>query len=297
MAGMRFETTRERIDPLIDLGTRLRSAFGQLLDQELSYSTGHVAAILNTCLFAPSLLTFWFVNGVLDFSTAVAIGAVASPAGLQVRLIAYLLLVPTFLFVRVAIHLLHPVHRRQVLSGSCPTTQFVSLDWFSMGILATGLPLAVQDLGPWLAMNGIFLVGIFIVTLVVSESRGAYVKSLAIVLGSLVFLYANYGGVVVVVPDPSTVVGPVATFRLADGTTQWLFRAFNSLVFGPLLVSLFGTVMNRLLTRPELADIPLVEYALPRRDPDSVVLTSAASGTLFYLLVVFLLTGRLVVLP
>jgi hypothetical protein len=62
-------------------------------------------------------------------------------------------------------------------------------------------------------------------------------------------------------------------------------------------VGLFGTVMNRVLTRPELADIPLAEYALPARDPDSVVLTSAASGTAFYLAVVFLLTGRLTVIP
>jgi hypothetical protein len=55
--------------------------------------------------------------------------------------------------------------------------------------------------------------------------------------------------------------------------------------------------MNRVLTRPELADIPFAEYALPVRDPDSVVLASAASGTAFYLAVVFLLTGRLTLIP
>mgnify|MGYP000256507910 CR=1 FL=1 len=294
---MRDETVSERLEPLIDLGTRLRSAFGQLLDQEFAYSTGHVAAILNTCLFAPSLLTFWFVNGVLDFSTAVAIGAVAGPAGLQVRLLAYVFLVPTFLFVRIAVHLLHPVHRRQILAGSCPNTQLVSLDWFSMGILATGLPLALQDFGPWFAMNLVFLVGLFVFPRFVADDRAGPVKLAAIVTGSLVFLYANYGGVVAVLPAPATMVGPVATYRLTDETTRLLLRTFNSVVFGPLVVALFGAAMNRVLTRPELADIPLVKYALPRRDPDPVVLTSAAAGTVFYLVVVFLLTDRLVVLP
>jgi hypothetical protein len=56
-----------------------------------------------------------------------------------------------------------------------------------------------------------------------------------------------------------------------------------------------GLLLNRFLTRPELTDITLVHYALPRRDPDTVVLTSAAFGIAFYLGVVFALTGRLVV--
>jgi hypothetical protein len=294
---MRLGTTRERFDPLVERATALRSSLAQLREQELSYSGGHVAAILHTCLFAPSLLTFWFVNGVVDFSTAVAIGSVGGPAGLEVRLLAYVLLVPTFLVVRVAVHLVHPVHRRQLLSGSCPTTRLVSLDWFSMGILATGLPLALQEFGPWAAMNAVFLVGLFAAPRVVSDERAPVVKLLAIAAGSLVFLYANYGGAVGPLPRPASVVGPVATFELGDATTQWLLGAFNSVVFGPVVVGLFGGVMNRLLTRPELADIPLVEYALPQRDPDGVVLASAAAGTAFYLAVVASLTGRLVVVP
>ena len=76
---------RDRLDRGIELGRNLRSASADLLSQGLSYSTGHLTVVLNGCLFAPSLLTFWFVNGFLDFSTAVAIGAVATPAGLQVR--------------------------------------------------------------------------------------------------------------------------------------------------------------------------------------------------------------------
>lgn len=78
---MRLKTTRDRLACLADLGANLRAAIRDLSSQEFSYSTGHLAAILNTCLFAPSLFTFWFVNGVFDFSTAIAIGAVATPAG------------------------------------------------------------------------------------------------------------------------------------------------------------------------------------------------------------------------
>ncbi|MFC6942741.1 hypothetical protein ACFQE8_22745 [Salinirubellus sp. GCM10025818] len=158
---MRLEATRDRLGPLLELRANLRSALVDLFSQEFSYSLDHLATILNGCLFAPSLLTFWLVNGVIDFSTALAIGTVATPAGLQLRLLAYVLLVPTFLLVRAVVHLLHPVHRRQVLGGSCPNTRLLSLDWFSMGILATGLPLAIQNLGPWLGMNAVFLLGVF----------------------------------------------------------------------------------------------------------------------------------------
>jgi len=294
---METETTRERLDTVLELGRNLRSALLDLLGQEFSYSTGHLAAILNGCLFAPSLLTFWFVNGVLDFSTAIAIGAVATPAGLQVRLIAYLLLVPTFLLARVVVHLLHPVHRSQIVAGSCPTTRFMSLDWFSVGILATGLPLAVQDFGPWVAMNAIFLVGIFVVPRFLPARRARPVKLLAIVVGGVVFLYANYGDALPVFPHPSTTLGPVATVALGEGTTEWLFRLMNSVTFGPLLVGAFAVLMNHVLTRPELTDVPLVRHTLPRRDPDRVVVTSAAVGTAFYLLVVMAVTGMVILRP
>jgi len=285
------------LDALAERGSALRSAAGELLEQELGYSTGHLAAILNTCLFAPSLLTFWFVNGVVDFSTAVAVGAVATPAGLQVRLLAYLLLVPTFLLVRALAHLLHPAHRKQLFAGSCPTTPLMSLDWVSMGILATGLPLALQDFGPWVTMNTIFLAGIFVLPRLFPAHRAVAVKLLAIVVGSVVFLYANYGGLVPLLPPPSAVLGPLATFTLGDSTTAWLLRAVNSVLLGPLIVGALGVSLNHILTRPELADVPLVRHALPRQDPDAVVLTSAAFGTVFYLLFVAALTGHLVFIP
>ncbi|WP_283402573.1 hypothetical protein [Halorubrum sp. DM2] len=282
---------------LLDIGNGVRGALRDLLSQEFSYSTGHVTAILNGCLFAPSLLGFWFVNGVLDFSTAIAIGAVATPAGLQVRLLAYLLVVPTFLLTRIAVHLIHPVHRKQVLSGSCPTTRLMSLDWFSVGILTTGLPLAIQNVGPWAGMNAVFLVGVFLVPRLLPTARRNHVKLLAFALGGTVFLYASYGGAVSWLPNPATVLGPVATATLDDDTARRLFRAVNSIAVGPLLVGLFGVAMNRILTRPELTEIPVVSRALPRRDPDLVVVTSAALGTAFYLLVVTAATGHLTVVP
>lgn len=55
--------------------------------------------------------------------------------------------------------------------------------------------------------------------------------------------------------------------------------------------------MNHLLTRPELTDIPVLRHTLPRRDPDTVVVTSAALGTPFYLLVVTAATGRAILIP
>jgi hypothetical protein len=294
---MKLEKARDRFSPLVELRANLRAAFVDLFRQEFSYSSGHLATILNGCLFAPSLLTFWFVNGVIDFSTAIAIGTVASPAGLQLRLLAYVLLVPTFLLVRIVVHLLHPTHRRQVLGGACPNTRLLSLDWFSMGILATGLPLALQDLGPWLGMNAVFLLGVFLLPRPLSPRRGTAIKLLAIVFGVALFVYANYGAMVTELPPPRTVLGPVATFTLGDETTEHLLRLFNSILFGPLLVSVVGVVMNRVLTRPELTELPLINPALPRRDPDLVVVTSAALGTSFYLTVVTAATGRFVLLP
>jgi hypothetical protein len=295
---MYLSVIRERLGATISHGAALRGALGELFTQEFTYSTGYLATILNGCLFAPSLLTFWFVNGVIDFSTAIAIGAVATPAGLQLRLLAYVLLVPTFLLVRMCIHLLHPSHRAQILDGSCPSVQLLSLDWFSLGVLATGLPLAVQNLGPWLGMNAVFLVGVFLVPRPLTDRRASGVKLFALVLGSALFLYANYGAVAAPpLPSPATILGPVATFALDAATTEWLFRLVNSLLIGPLAVAVFGVGTNHVLTRPALTDIPFVRHALPRRDPDVVVATSAALGTAFYLAVVGVVTGHLVLIP
>lgn len=173
----------------------------------------------------------------------------------------------------------------------------MSLDWFSMGILATGLPLAMQDFGPWVGMNAIFLLGMFVLPQVLPEHQASAVKLLTLVFGGMVFLYANYGGTLPLLPTPSAVLGPVATFTLGDATTRWLVRLINSITFGPVLVGAFELFMNRVLTRPELTNIPLVRHALPRRDPDTVVVTSAAFGTAFYLIVVTIATGQLIVRP
>src|SRR6056297_3388939 len=107
-SGLRFRRSQVR-------WSNLQSVVSQLFSQEFSFLTGHLMAFLSGCLFAPSLLTFWLVNGVLDFSTKLVLGAAVSPAGLQIRVLAYLLLVPTFLVLHAGFHLAHPVHRRQVL--------------------------------------------------------------------------------------------------------------------------------------------------------------------------------------
>jgi hypothetical protein len=272
-------------------------AFRELLAQEFRYSTGHLTAVLHTCLFAPSLLTFWFVNGLLDFSTAITIGAVGTVAGLQIRLLAYLLLLPTFVLVRATLHLLHPRHRKQVLAGSCPETRFVSLDWFSLGILTTGVPLAIQNIGPWVSMQLTFLGGIFVVPRLVRPARRGPIKLATVGLGSGLFVFANYGDLLPVLPRPAPILGPIATATLSDGATASLMAVVNSLLLGPVVVGAFGVAMNHILTRPELTDIPLLSYALPRRDPDTVVATSAGFGTLFYLLVVAAVTGQWILLP
>lgn len=277
--------------------SNLRSAVSQLFSQEFSFSTGHLTAFLSGCLFAPSLLTFWLVNGVLDFSTALVLGAVVSPAGLQIRVLAYLLLVPTFLVLRASFHLAHPVHRRQVLSGSCPRTEVLSLDWFSVGILATGLPLSLQDLGPWIGMNTVFLVGLIVLPRFVSPSVARGSKASTIIVAPLLFVYAKYGDSFSALPDPAEVLGPVTTFVLSDATTGALLRVVNSLSLGPILIGVFAIVMNHVLTHPEVRSIPVVRHTLPDRDPDRVVLFSAALGTVFYLIVVALATGSLTVIP
>ncbi len=282
---------------LLELGSNLSSALAELLSQEFEFSSGHLTAVLNTCLFAPSILTFWFVNGVIDFSSAVVLGSVGSTGGLLVRLYAYLLVVPTFLLLRVGFHLAHPTHRKEVLSRACPNTELLSLDWFTVGILATGLPLALQDLGPWLGMNVVFLLGLFVLPRPLSWRPAVGTKFAAIVLGSVLFVYAKYGDLLGVIPEPASTVGPVATLELSDATTATLMTAVNSLAAGPVLVAGFGLVMNHLLTRPELTEVPYVRHALPRRDPDRVVAVSAALGTAFYLVVAATATGELVVLP
>lgn len=294
---MASESVSDQIGSPLEVGAKLWEAVADLLSQELSFSSGHLTALLNGCLFAPSILTFWFVNGLVDFSTALVVGSVSSTGGLLVRLYAYLLVVPVFLLLRVGFHLAHPGHRKEVLSGACPNLQLLSLDWFTVGILATGLPLALQDLGPWIGMNAVFLLGLFVVPRWLSRRQGIAVKFGSIAGGMGLFLFAKYGGKVAALPSPADVVGPVATLALTDATTASLAYGVNSIALGPPVVAVFAVAMNRLLTRPELRDVPLLRHTLPRRDPDRIVVTSAALGTVFYLLVVATATGKLVVVP
>jgi len=182
--------------------------------------------------------------------------------------------------------------------GPANHRQTVTIIRISLGVLATGLPLAVRNLGPWLGMNAVFLVGVFVVPRSLSDRRASGVKLLALALGSALFLYANYGAVSASpLPPPATVLGPVATFTLDAETTQWLFQLVNSIFLGPLAVAVFGVSTNHVLTRRELTDIPVVRHALPQRDPDTVVATSAALGTAFYLIVVGSVTGQIILLP
>ena len=166
-----------------------------------------------------------------------------------------------------------------------------------MGILATGLTLALQDFGPWLGMNIAFVLGLFVLPRPLSVRRERLVKLLAIVLGVALFLYAKYGRAVTVLPPPRLVLGSVATLTIGNGATERLLRVVNSLLVSPLIVGGFGMLMNHVLTWPELTEIPFLRHALPRRDPDSVVVTSGALGTMFYLLVVTAATGRIVLVP
>jgi hypothetical protein len=285
------------VTPTVDA---LGSAFRDLLDQEFDRTPGHATALLNGCVFAPSLLYFWFVNGVADFSTAIVLGTVASPAGLQVRLLAYLAAIPTFVALRSGYYLAHPIHRRAVLAGSCPRSDLFSLDWFTVGILVTGLPLAFSDLGLWATMNAVFLFGIFVLPRYIGRGRLG-IKLAAIALGLLLFGYVEAGGLLAAwtggVPEPAAALGPVATLTVHPAHMDFLLRTMNSLLLGPLLVAIVAVALNRVMTHPELTAIPVLHYTLPRRDPSRAVTASAAAGTVFYLGFVAAFTGRLVVVP
>ncbi len=92
-----------------------------------------------------------------------------------------------------------------------------------MGILATGLPLALQNFGPWFGMNAVLVAGLFGVPRFLAPERAGPVKLLAIGAGPVLFLYAHYGGAVPAVPDPVSVLGPVATFTLIPGRQSGCF--------------------------------------------------------------------------
>lgn len=280
--------------------TALRAVL-DLVSEDCSGSCGNFLGVGLGCLLGVTLLKFWFVNGLIDFSTALVLGTVTSTAGLAVRLTAYLFVVPFFLGVQLSYYLLHPVHRATLREGQCPKSDVLSLDWFTVGILATGLPIALRDFGPWAGMNVVFLVGLFIVPRFVTNARlRGMVKLGGIFLGSGLFLYANYGGLLAAltsIPAPAAVLGPVATFRLSATATVLLSRLFNSLATGPLVVAGFALVMNGLLTHPALKTTPLVRHTLPRRDPVRSVVVSAALGTMFYLVVSAIVTGNVILLP
>ncbi|MFB6219353.1 MAG: hypothetical protein ABEH77_09325 [Halobacteriaceae archaeon] len=284
----------------MDAGTLsgLRAAIGDLIGQEFRWSAGHLSTLLGGCVFAPSILSFWLVNGLLNFPTAVVLGAVGSTGGLFVRLGAYVLLVPVFVALRAGYYLAHPVHRETVLAGACPQSELFSLDWFSAAILLTGFPLAMRELGPWLSMNAVFVLGLFVAPHLLPVRWRLPAKVAGVAGGILVFLYARYwwvlGGLL---PPAPALLGPAATLTLSEAAVGWLMDLLNSLLVGPPAVAAVTFVMNRLLTRPELTSIPGFRHALPDRDPWEVVVPSAVLGTVFYLGFQAAVTGRLLLLP
>lgn len=280
---------------------RIGEAVAHLFTKECAWSCGYFVVFLFGCVFSPIILKYWVINGLLDFSTSLVIGSVTTGSGLLVRALAYVIIVPVFFALKFLYYAVHPEHRQTVLSGACPRGRLFSLDWFSVGILATGLPLALQNFGPWIGMNAIFLLGVFVLPRFIRSHRlviGTKVASL--VGGTILFLYANYGGflaaIVPVIPDPGVVLGPVATFRLSDALTTSLLHIVNSVVLGPPIIAGFAYVMNRLMTHEALTTIPVLHHTLPRRDPWKTVGLSAAAGTLVYLGTVFLYTGDIIIL-
>ncbi|WP_152041342.1 hypothetical protein [Salinigranum salinum] len=120
-----------------------------------------------------------------------------------------------------------------------------------------------------------------------------------LVAGTALFLYARYGDLLAPlgIPDPATVLGPIATARLADATTDLVPSVTNSLSTGPVVVAALALSMNYPLTRPELTTISSLRHTLPRRDPAQVVVTSAAFGTAFSLVFGALWTGAVSLVP
>lgn len=164
-----------------------------VVTDDCEWSCGNATSLGLSCVFGLTLLKFWFLNGLIDFSTALAVGSVASPVGLAVRLTAYVLVVPTFVGLRLAYYAAHPAYRRALRGGSCPSGGPLRLDWFTVGILATGLPIALRDLGPWLGMTAVFLVGLFAVPRVLDGRAAANARLGSIVVGSALFAYTKYG--------------------------------------------------------------------------------------------------------
>lgn len=126
------------------------------------------------------------------------------------------------------------------------------------------------------------------------------IKLGGIFLGSGLFLYANYGGLLAArtsLPTPAAVLRQVTTFRLSATAKVFLSRLFNSLATGPLIVAGFALVMNGLLTHPALKITPLVRHTLPRRYPVSSVVVNATLGTLFYRIVSGIVTENVILLP
>jgi len=104
-------------------------------------------------------------------------------------------------------------------------------------------------------MNAVILLRMFLLPKLFPGRQSGVIRLLASVFAGLVFLYANYGGAVPVILQPSTVLGPIATFALDDATTLWLFRLVNSITCSPVVVGGFAVLMNHILTRPNLTDI------------------------------------------
>lgn len=272
----------------------IRETGKRVLKREIAFKDGHFILFLFGCIFSANI-AFWFINGALDFSVGIALGSINDGDQVITKILAYLLLIPAFLFIQIGYYYLF--HREQIRKGQCPSKSVVTLDWFAVGILATSFPLALQNLGAWTVSGIVYGLGIFVLPRYVDNQRLKDIIRVGfIIFGFALYVYIVHGTKFGLPPAEQT-LGPMFSYVLEQEYIQSMMKVTNSFLTGPVVVGLFAIVNNIVLTSQAVYEVPLIRQSVPERQSILVVFNSAAIGTVFYLIIKGVYQGGFSLIP
>lgn len=214
------------------------------------------------CLLTIDLL-YWVLSGAGRFTSSAVLGLPA----LDERFFVYLLLLPLFVAVKTSwIAIEYP---GAITGQLCPNDTLFDLDWFTIGVFGTALPLTLERIWMWIAT-----VLIFVTLFILVPRLGPDTRILGIVGIGLVQVVGRF------FPD---VVPSVLRVTLQQPQVDALMDVVLNIYTGPVILGGLAVVVAGVLSLDEVRSLPGGDL-LPDKDPGVSVFVSAATGTLLFLL-------------
>jgi hypothetical protein len=234
----------------------MTSLLESTLDDLSSFSVG--------CLLTLDLL-YWILSGASRFGSSLVVGIPA----VGERIFVYLLLLPAFVLVKTTwIAIEYP---GAITGQLCPRDTLFDLDWFTIGVFGTALPLTLERMWMWIATIVLFFGFVY----VIPNITGMNTKIFGVAGVVLVEIVGRFA--------PELVPNSLR-FTLQESQVTSLMDLTLNLVAGPIILGALAVVVSVIIRTRELRSLPYGEY-LPDPDPAESAFVSAATGTLLFLLI------------